>query len=29
VSGKVRVIDYKQWVRLVMTEHKKIVSWTT
>jgi len=29
VSGKVRVIDYKQWVRLLMTEHKKIVSWTT
>jgi len=29
LSGKVKLIDYKQWVKLVMTEHKKIVSWTT
>jgi len=29
VSRKVKLIDYKQWVNLVMTEHKKIVSWTT
>jgi sulfur relay protein TusB/DsrH len=24
----VRVIDYKQWVKLVMIEHRKIISWT-
>jgi len=29
VSGRVKLIDFKQWVKLVMTEHKKIVSWTT
>jgi len=29
VSRKARVIDYKQWVKLVMTEHNKIVSWTS
>jgi sulfur relay protein TusB/DsrH len=29
VNEKVRIIDYKQWVKLVMIEHKKIVSWTT
>jgi len=29
VKSSVRIIDYKQWVRLVMVEHKNIVSWTT
>jgi len=29
VNEKVRIIDYKQWVKLMMTEHEKIVSWTT
>jgi len=29
VSRKVKLINYKQWVKLVMVEHKKIVSWTT
>jgi len=29
VNEKVRIIDYKQWVKLVMIEHKKIVSWAT
>jgi len=29
VHSKVKIIDYKQWVELVMTEHDKIVSWTT
>jgi sulfur relay protein TusB/DsrH len=29
VSIKVRLIDYKQWVELVMVEHKNIVSWTS
>ncbi len=29
VKSRVRIIDYKQWVRLVMVEHKNIVSWTT
>jgi len=29
VSPKVKIIDYKQWVELIMTEHDKIVSWTT
>jgi len=29
VSRNVRLIDYKQWVKLVMTEHKKIISWTS
>lgn len=29
VNRKVKLIDYKQWVKLVMTKHKKIVSWTT
>jgi len=28
VNRNVKLIDYKQWVKLVMTEHKKIVSWT-
>ena len=26
---KVKVVDYKQWVELVMTKHEKIVSWTS
>jgi len=25
---RVKVIDYKQWVKLVMMTHDKIVSWT-
>jgi len=29
VSPKARVIDYKQWVKLMMNEHDKIVSWTS
>jgi len=29
VSRKVRLIDYKQWVKLVMEKHDKVVSWTT
>jgi sulfur relay protein TusB/DsrH len=29
VCSKVRIIDYKQWVRLVMIKHKNIVSWTS
>lgn len=29
VNEKVKLVDYKQWVRLVMDEHNKIVSWTT
>jgi len=29
VNGKVKLVDYKQWVKLVMDEHKNIVSWTT
>jgi len=29
VSGKVKIIDYKQWVKLMVDEHKKIVSWTS
>jgi len=28
-SRKVRIIDYKQWVKFMMSEHKKIVSWTS
>jgi sulfur relay protein TusB/DsrH len=27
--SNVRIIDYKQWVRLVMIEHKNIISWTS
>jgi sulfur relay protein TusB/DsrH len=26
---KVKVIDYRQWVKLVMITHDKIVSWTS
>jgi sulfur relay protein TusB/DsrH len=29
VSSKARVIDYKQWVKLMMNEHDRIVSWTS
>lgn len=29
VGRDVKVIDYKEWVKLLMKEHDKIVSWTT
>jgi len=29
MSGRVNLIDYKEWVRLVMTDHEKIISWTS
>jgi sulfur relay protein TusB/DsrH len=29
VSPKAKVIDYMQWVKLIMSEHEKIVSWTS
>jgi len=29
VNRRVKLVDYKQWVRLVMDEHRKIVSWTS
>jgi len=29
VGRDVKIVDYKGWVRLVMNEHDKIVSWTT
>ncbi len=29
VSSKAKTIDYRQWVELMMTEHDKIVSWTS
>jgi sulfur relay protein TusB/DsrH len=29
VREDVKIIDYKEWVRLLMDEHEKIVSWTT
>lgn len=29
VGRDVKVIDYKEWVNLLMEEHDKIVSWTT
>jgi sulfur relay protein TusB/DsrH len=29
VRPKVKVIDYRQWVKLVMAAHDKIVPWTT
>ncbi len=29
LSPKVKVIDYAQWVELVMAEHDRIVSWTS
>jgi len=25
----VKTIDYRQWVNLLMTDHEKIVSWTS
>jgi sulfur relay protein TusB/DsrH len=28
VGRNVKIVDYKGWVRLVMKEHDKIVSWT-
>lgn len=28
VRKSVKIIDYKEWVKLVMEEHDKIVSWT-
>ncbi len=28
VRSKARIVDYKQWVKLVMIEHKNIISWT-
>lgn len=29
VCGSAKLIDYKEWVKLVMTSHEKIVSWTS
>ncbi len=29
VSSKAKIIDYSKWVKLMMTEHDKIVSWTS
>ena len=29
VKEKVRIIDYKQWVKLVLVEHKNIISWAS
>jgi sulfur relay protein TusB/DsrH len=29
VSEKVKLIDYRQWVELMITGHDKIVSWTS
>jgi len=28
VGRNVKIVDYKGWVRLVMKEHNRIVSWT-
>jgi len=28
VGRDVKIVDYKGWVRLVMQEHDKIISWT-
>lgn len=29
-TGKaVKLVDFKQWVKLVMNEHKNVVSWTS
>jgi len=28
VGSDVKIVDYKGWVRLVMKEHDKIISWT-
>jgi len=29
VNPHVRLVDYKQWINLLMNEHSKIVSWTS
>ena len=29
ISTKAKIVDYKQWVKLMMNEHDKIVSWTS
>jgi sulfur relay protein TusB/DsrH len=29
MSERVRLVDYKQWVRLVMNEQGNVVSWTS
>lgn len=29
VSSKAKVIDYRHWVKLMMNEHDKIISWTS
>jgi sulfur relay protein TusB/DsrH len=29
VNPKVKLIDHKQWVKLMMAEHDKIISWTS
>jgi len=29
VGRDVKVIDYQEWIKLLMKEHNKIVSWTT
>lgn len=29
VGKNVNIIDYREWVKLAMEEHDKIVSWTT
>jgi sulfur relay protein TusB/DsrH len=28
VGRDIKIVDYKRWVRLVMKEHDKIISWT-
>ena len=28
-NSKAKIIDYRQWVKLAMNEHDKIVSWTS
>jgi sulfur relay protein TusB/DsrH len=28
VERNVKIVDYKEWVRLIMKEHDKIISWT-
>jgi sulfur relay protein TusB/DsrH len=28
VGRDIKIVDYKGWVRLVMKEHDKIISWT-
>jgi len=29
VGRDIRIVDYRQWITLLMKEHDKIVSWTT